>query len=179
MNHQTVSEAREGWKKTIAADGGSCPCCDRWGKIYGRAINKTMAKSLKWLYDACQDAPSLRDWIDVPNTAPKSVLRSNQLATLRWWGLVERRLPEPDENVKHTGMWRMTLRGMDFVEGKLLVPRKVFTYNGDVVSVSDDQVAFKECTGNFDIDATMTSTSPLFPKLLTPPVVQGDGFFNI
>ena len=165
----TIQDAREAWKKTIHGDGGVCPCCDRFGKVYARALNKTMILSLQWLYKANQEA-GLREWIDVPNTAPKSVLRSNQLASLRWWGLVERQLPDPeDKKVKHSGKWRVTLRGLDFVEGSLLVPRKVSTYNGEVVSFSDDEVAIKDVVADFNYEAVMTTThipesKALFPK---------------
>ena len=155
---QTIQEAREAWKATIHGDGGTCPCCERFGKVYARALNKTMVASLKWL--ASQNVEKgLREWIDVPNTAPKSVLRSNQLATLRWWGLVERQLPDPnDKKVKHSGMWRVTLRGMDFVEGRLLVPKKVSTYNGEVVGVSDEVIAIGEVKAGFDYEATIAPT---------------------
>lgn len=162
----TLNQARQQWRDTIHKDGGVCPCCDRWGKVYGRGINATMAASLEWLYTV-NLAKGLRTWIDVPNTAPKSVVRSNQLATLRWWGLVERQSPSPDDkSVKHTGMWRITLRGMDFVEGKILIPKKVFTYNGEVVSFGSEEVAFAECKGKFDFAAIM-ATQPETEKLTT------------
>jgi len=169
-SHQTLQEARSGWKSTIHGDGGICPCCDRWGKVYSRAINSTMALSLQWLYDANMKA-GVRCWVDVPNSAPKEVLRSNQLATLRWWGLVERELPDPeDKKRKFSGNWRITLRGMDFVEGRALVPKKVMTYNGDVVGSSDEMTTFEACKGaGFNYSSVMTTTfvagtDRLFPK---------------
>lgn len=153
-----LEQQRLAWKKTIHGDGGECPCCDRFGKVYARAINKTMADSLKWLYDE-NNAKGPREWIDVPNTAPKEVLRSNQLPTLRWWGLVEREAADPKGKKKHSGHWRVTLKGMDFVEGKTLVPRKVYTYNGDVVGMSDDDTDYDSCLKrSFDIKATMAET---------------------
>lgn len=152
---QSISDAKDSWRTIIHNDGGVCPCCDRWGKVYGRAINKTMADSLEWLYHK-NTAMGVRTWIDVPNTAPTFVIRSNQLPTLRWWGLVERQEKDPTDKLqKHSGKWRITLKGADFVEGKLLVPKKVFTYNGEVTSTSDELVAFSNCTGDFDYEATM------------------------
>lgn len=151
----TLLDAKAGWRKTIHGKGGNCPCCERFGKVYARALNKTMVESLKWLADQ-NTAKGLREWIDVPNTAPKAVLRSNQLASLRWWGLVERQLPDPgDKKAKHSGMWRVTLRGMDFVEGRLLVPKKVSTYNGEVVSTSDEMVSITSLFPGFNYSAVM------------------------
>lgn len=157
-----LEQLRQTWKSTIHGDGGKCPCCDRFGKVYARGINETMAKSLQWLYNQNM-TKGMREWIDVPNTADKAVLRTNQLATLRWWGLVERMTPPPDEKknkTKHSGMWRITLKGMDFVEGRTTTARQVFTYAGEVVGQTDDeQITFDDCKGKkFSIDSTMTQT---------------------
>lgn len=160
MEEKTLIQARDEWRETIHNDGGVCPCCARWGKVYNRQINGTMAFSLAWLYGQ-NKKKGIREWIDVPNTAPKFVLRSNQLSTLRWWGLVERQLPEPDDTNKHSGMWRMTLRGMDFVDNLVLVPKKVFTYNGEVVKVSDELVSFESCKDKrFDYNEVMSGSTP-------------------
>ena len=43
---ELLEQLRAAWRSTIEEDGGHCPCCDRWGKIYSRTLNKTMAKSL-------------------------------------------------------------------------------------------------------------------------------------
>jgi hypothetical protein len=125
-----------------------------------------MASSLKWLYTQNQ-AKGFREWIDVPNTAPKEVLRSNQLPTLRWWGLVERESPDPKSKKKHSGHWRITLKGMDFVEGKTLVPKKVMTYNGDVVGMSDDDTNYEDCLKrSFDYKDVMQETHIVESKKL-------------
>lgn len=143
-NIDSLASLRSGWKDTIHGDGGKCPVCDRFGAVYDRKINESMAKALLWLYDRNTDL-GVRTWIDVPNTAPASLLRTNQLSTLRWWGLVERQQPEPGSKTKHSGMWRITLKGADFVEGKLLVPLKVFTYAGEVVGFSDELTDYMSC----------------------------------
>ncbi len=155
----TLDQAKQEWLATIHGKGGDCPCCNRWGKVYSRNINKTMVQSLRWLYDACAEKPR-GAWINVPNTAPKSVLRSNQLATLRWWGLVERQPTSPQDNRKHSGMWRITLAGMDFVEGLTCVPKKVFTCNGEVVSHGPELVDINTISAGFDFHATMAGSVP-------------------
>ena len=132
---------KEIWRNTIKGDGGHCPVCDRWGKIYGRAINNTMARSLIWL---CAAPTEDNGWVDVPNKAPRAVIRSNQLPTLHWWNLVER-LGSENAKQKHSGMWRPTALGLDFVNGNAQVPRKVFTYNNKVQAYSLDMVRINEC----------------------------------
>jgi hypothetical protein len=133
---------RYNWRIIIENDGGHCPVCDRWGKIYGRTLNETMAKSLIWLVGAQKDADA---WVDVPMTAPRWLVKSNQLPTLKWWGLVERLPNSGDSKNKHSGMWRSTTSGCDFVKRKVRVSKKVFTYNDSVEGFSDEKVTIDEC----------------------------------
>lgn len=171
---QTIQEAKDAWHATIHADGGQCPVCERFGKVYTRVLNKTMMHGLQWLYDANMQK-GLREWVNVPETAPKEVLRSNQLASLRWWGLVERQLPAPDDKKsKHSGKWRITLRGCDFVEGKLEVPLKVQTYNAEAIGFSDDLVTFSKVRGDFDYGSLVTAAAPssLASKFFLPSTLE-------
>ena len=158
-----LQELRRKWRNCIEDDGGHCPVCDRWGKVYARSINKTMAFSLLWLMSAKSND---KGWVDVPNVAPKSIVRSNQLPTLRWWGLVER-IASSDPSYKHSGMWRVTQKGLDFANHKIMVPHTVFTYKGEVESFGEKHVLLSECfKNNFDYQEIMgTLFSPNQQKL--------------
>lgn len=139
---QLISDLRSDWQKTIEHDGGHCPVCDRWGKIYGRNINKTMAVSLIWLASA---QPDEEGWIDVPIKAPRWVIRSNQLPTLKWWGLVERKPNDKESKNKHSGMWRATEQGKQFARRDSVVPRRAFTYNDEVLGFSIEEIYIDQC----------------------------------
>lgn len=159
-----LEEIRAEWQSTIAKEGGVCCVCDRWGKIYGRNINKTMAVSLLWLAQAPHDD----GWVDVPNKAPRWVIRSNQLPTLKWWGLVERRPNDADSTNKHSGMWRVTPAGKAFALEGLSVPKRAFTYNDEVLGFGDDLVKIKDCFKTyFDYQEVM--------NLYFPGVEDGQG----
>ena len=151
-----LQSLKEDWEHTIHHEGGTCPVCDRWGKVYGRTINMSMARSLIWL---CREASkNISEWVDVPNTAPRSVIRTNQLPTLAWWGLVER-CPKNDANkTKYSGLWRPTEKGWKFYRGQINVPHKVFTYNNEVEGFSDNLVFINECFETmFDYQEVMSS----------------------
>lgn len=149
---------RNMWRDTIEGDGGKCPCCNRWGKIYARNINETMCRSLIWLAYARANA---RGWVDVPETAPRWLVRSNQLATLRWWNLVER-LPSEDPDAKHSGLWRVTDLGRDFVAGKVQVPKTAYTYNGEVEYMSSGTISVSDCFGKrFSYAEVMAAQAPV------------------
>ena len=149
-----LAELRALWRTAIEDEGGHCPCCDRWGKIYPRSLNETMARSLVWLAHHSTNG----DWVDVPKRAPRWLVRSNQLPTLRWWGLVER-LDTEDKTKKHSGLWRATQRGILFAQNRLQVPKKVYTYNAEVEGFSEELVTIKDCVERFDYSAVMESNT--------------------
>mgnify|MGYP003113266639 CR=1 FL=1 len=167
---KTLEDAKSDWLYAINGDGGHCPCCDRWGKIYPRHFNSSMARALIWLVgegrkwtDVPNTAPNLsrrlpsqrRKWTDVPNTAPKWLTRTNQLPTVRWWGLAERQKSE-DPAVKHSGMWCATQRGIDFAHGRISVPQKVYTYNAEVVRFGEKNIRIEQTfKTKFDYEQVM------------------------
>jgi len=139
----TLEDARKVWRATIESDGGYCPCCTRWGKIYARNLNETMCRSLIWLTKA---RANQHGWVDVPETAPRWLVRSNQLPTLRWWGLVER-IASDNPDAKHSGLGRPTMLGISFSTCNVAVPKTAFTYKGEVEYMSDDAVTIADCFG--------------------------------
>jgi len=149
-----LEELRGIWRVVIGDEGGYCPCCDRWGKIYPRSLNETMARSLVWLAHHSANG----DWVDVPKRAPRWLVQSNQLPTLRWWGLVERHGTD-DPTKKHSGIWRATKRGVLFAQNRLQVPKKVYTYNAEVEGFSEELVTIKDCVGSFDYSAVMENNA--------------------
>lgn len=142
MSELTLAAARKHWFEDVITDeGGHCPCCDRYGKQYKRKMNRTMAASLIWLQNAGAG------WIDVPKQAPKWVVRTNQLSTLKWWGLIERYPADPGGKVKHSGLWRMTTEGSLFAMGLTQAPAWVITYNDEPIEFSDTLIYIEDALG--------------------------------
>jgi len=160
MGQTTLAESRSLWAETIKGKGGHCPCCDRWGKIYPRHFNSTMAHSLIWLARHQQQNNEENNvWCDVPNTAPQEVTRTNQLPTTRWWGLTERK-PSNDGKTKHTGWWRVTEKGMSFATGMIRIPKVAFTYAGEILYFGDDLIHIKDAFETpFDYEQVMLPLS--------------------
>jgi len=157
----TLEEAREAWAKIAKSDGGDCPCCDRFGKWYRRGINRTMAAGVVWLAVMSADG----EWIEVPKKGPRWMIASNQFTTMRWWGLVERNLPMPDEDKKFSGFWRATELGIKWSKGEIKVPKYVWTYNNTVMEFEGPMVLVSECLENFSYKEVMdASYEPRKPK---------------
>ena len=140
---------RDHWRKTIEDVGGYCPCCERWGKIYKRPLNSTMARSLMWLVNT----PHRGDgWTHVPDVAPTWLLRAPQLTSLSYWGLV---VPFSKESkLLSSGLWKPTNNGIRFAHNELRVPKYVFLYNNRVLETTGEDVSIVECLGDkYDYNA--------------------------
>jgi hypothetical protein len=133
--------------------GVTCPCCDQYARTYKRKINATMIRSLIWIIRRSQETDE--GWVDVPRDAPKWVTRTNQHTTLKWWGMLERKSND-DSTKKHSGIWRPTPVGIQFVHGQRAVPEYVLHYNNTIVGWSDTQTDIREALQNkFDYQEMM------------------------
>jgi len=124
--------------------GIRCPCCDKFVKRYRRKFNSSMARSLIWLHKQTVTCGS--GWVDVPLVAPRWLVRTNQLPSVRWWGLIERH-PSTDEAKKHSGLWRPTEKGIYFALKKIRVQSTAVTYNGSIVGFEGDEISIEDALG--------------------------------
>ena len=156
MDDLTVlKELKQEWDNTIAKSGGYCPCCDRWGKINAFTLHHNLALALKWMYEYTKR--SSKPWVYVVEEAPRQVLRTRSFAGLEYWGLIRRHPTVKSEvdtshgdklgKTRSSGLWQITALGIDFVEGKTLMPKKVFVYNKIVQGKTVATVSFEDCLG--------------------------------
>ena len=149
---------REAHAETMrnADKGVDCPCCGRYVKRYAHTLNAGRARALVWLVGASCDG---REWLHVPTVGPRWLVKTNQHPTLLWWQLAERREHDgTDDGLTAQGWYRPTQRGVDFAHGRIDVPRKVHTYNGDVLDVSDEMTTIETAVGErFDIAEEMSA----------------------
>tara|TARA_R100001460_G_scaffold13563_2_gene30512 strand:+ start:52 stop:639 length:588 start_codon:yes stop_codon:yes gene_type:complete len=157
-NEYLLSEARE-YVKDNLDDGIRCPCCNKWVRRYKRKFNTTMAKSLLWLVNQSKG----NEWIDVPNLGPDWLIRSNQLPTTRWWGLIERPKENQDKkalekDLKHSGSWRATKKGIAFAYNSISIPSTAITYDGNVEALIGKKIKIQDTVGiNFSYSEIMSS----------------------
>ena len=150
----TLEQAGHIWGSVIKSEGGHCPVCDRWGKLYRRGISASMARQLIWL---CLQDPREDGWVDVQRTAPVWLLRSPQLGTLRHWGMV---LDAPVKGVKSrtAGLWKPTAIGLEFAYNRISVPKYKYIYNDTVFDTEGADVTILDCIGeHFDYNELMNA----------------------
>jgi hypothetical protein len=147
----TLEQAGHIWYNIIKSDGGHCPVCDRWGKLYRRGISANMARQLVWL---CQQTPREDGWVDVQNTAPKWLLRAPQIGTLRHWNMVTdapvaetKSKSKRKSKARSAGLWKPTAIGLEFVHNRISVPKYKYVYNDTVFDTEGPDVTILDCIG--------------------------------
>lgn len=135
----------ENWR-----EGVDCPACSQLVKLYKRKLTSGMAKALIRLY--LEANKSTTEFIHITQLGH---LNGGEFAQLKRWGLI---LDEPnDDTTKRTsGMWSITKKGVSFVQGKLEVPKYIFTYNMLNIEVSEEKTDIRDALGNkFDYEELM------------------------
>ena len=160
-NDALLGSARRALKDNALGKGGVCPCCGGFARFYERRINATMAKCLVWLVG---ESGTSRAWVNLPKQAPRWLLRSNQLATLRHWELVEKRENE-NPKIKSSGIWRPTPIGRAWVVGKVRIPTHAVIYKGDTIGNFGDAHTVQEALGSDTFDYERLMAGPMFWEL--------------
>ena len=121
--------------------GGTCPCCGQYVKMYRYSIAGVAAACLIRLYGSPEGA-----FVPV-NSIARGHGVGGHWARLRRWGLIEEAINE-DTKKRTSGLWRITARGREFVDNKILVPKYVLIYNGTVFGFEGGMVSIRGCLGN-------------------------------
>ncbi len=152
--HDSLSEARNRYFIAAEAQGGVCPCCDRWGKYNSYTLNSGMARSMIWLFQ-WHMKNGILIYCHLPTQADRTVLTSNSIGKLRHWGLVERE-PSDDPAKPKSGSYRLTAHGIEFVYGRIDATRKIFIYNDRLVGRGEDQTNIRQAlTDKFNYQELM------------------------
>lgn len=128
----------------------TCPCCDQIVKVYKRLINKGMIADLARL--AKLSDPNQYIHINDFTTAHSN----REIGNCKWWGLVER-MHNDDPKKKTSGMYRITQKGRDFIEGKVMVRKYALVYNSECLGFEGGSVLVTDCDKGFNYEELMSS----------------------
>lgn len=143
---QHLKRLKDDWDETISGDGGCCPVCGKFGKVYKYKLSQALALSLKWIVDH-GDADG---WVDVQTRGPRWMLRAKTYPLLVHWNMIEDKAPR-------SGIWRATAVGREFLEGLDVAPKAVYVYDNHVMAIDAEETTFRGCFGvKFDFDELMS-----------------------
>lgn len=127
-----------------------CPCCGCDRQVYRRKISSSHAHDLLWMYRHAYRYPADRyaSWRD---ELQRGNILSTDFASIAYWRLIES-TGEDHPRYPSRGHWRLTPKGIDFVLGRVRVPKYCFDYYGDR-HLAGDPVTIWQCLGEqFDYD---------------------------
>lgn len=153
FEQEYLAKIRKDYLKVLEGKGGDCPCCKRHGKYNGYSITKTDARFLVWIFtNGDKDG-----WVHTPTQAPREFLQAKSFTNLRYWALIEN-YPNDNKKIKGSGLWRITKKGIKYMQGEMQLPKKAFVFDRTLMGFSEKQVYFKECfKENFDLEQVMNS----------------------
>lgn len=154
---KTLDEAREFIADGMMEPGGvDCPCCSQKVKLYSRHLNSGMARALIAIYHEEEHGKYFE--VCKRLLANQSInAMALEFSKLKFWELIEK---SPSEKGAVTaGNWRITDRGVAFVEGLLEVPRTAFVFNNKLMAYSEDVTDInKALADKFDYEELMEGT---------------------
>lgn len=152
----TIAEGRAWLEGVMYDDGGECPCCTQYVKVYRRKISALAAAAL-----IVMERTHGTGWCDLPaivgGLSPRA--KGGDEAKTRYWGLIE---PQPGtlDASQHRGIWRLTALGVSFARGEVTVPKYALVYDGRCLDLTGEQVAIADALGErFDYNELMGRAS--------------------
>lgn len=140
---ETIEQARDYLRGRMKNGLGSkCPVCTQYVRRYNRPITSAMAYCLILIHKSGKNEFfHVEDWLKEQN-CPSSI--RGDFAKLRFWGLIEQMedLKREDESSR-VGYYKITPKGVDFVNGVIKVPRSVKIFNNQFFGFSEKETDIK------------------------------------
>lgn len=135
--------------------GCTCPICGHYAKEYERHITTAMVKTL-WIVKQWfeKNDPGLdKKWLQVENYVAELPLKirplhrgaSSNFSLLKHWGFIVQRPGVRADGSNRIGYWRITQKGIEFLNDKMKVPKFAVIYNNKLIRFSDDPVSVRDC----------------------------------
>jgi hypothetical protein len=131
----------QGWLREQVDDGARCPCCTQLAKVYRRRIHHTIAKSLIAVYQLA--TPQNEGWVHVPS----QISPACEIGKARYWGLIEESTT-PRGDGGRAGWWRLTAKGVAFVEGREGVRRIARIYDSRCLGFDGEFIYIAQALGS-------------------------------
>ncbi len=154
---KTVDEAKQYLRDNLQK-GAHCPVCTQWARMNKMPFHSGMALTLIFIYKATMQGKTDNGWLHVENYLVEIGSKIKGVhSKLEYWGLLERKPNLDDPKKKENGFWRITEKGKLFVEGKLVVPSHVKTFNKKQYGFSQKNIDIRGALGKkFDYSELMS-----------------------
>ena len=131
--------------------GTHCKACGQPAKVYHNKFNSAMARNAIWLYPHFKKHPD--DWLEVGKYLVQNHRRYDGVhSKLCVYEMMHKNTEaRPITGAKSCGLYRMTEKGIAFVEERIKVPSHWTQYNGEVLHFDGDDIGIRDALGkHFD-----------------------------
>ena len=137
--------------------GYTCPCCGLFVKRYTRTFNSNMAIALIALYRYSENK-----FVHLEEFLQKhGYQRCGDAAYLVHYGFLEKKLGEREDGSKRNGHYKLTGRGLMFVEGKIKANKNFLIFNNKCEGFKGDMIDIFGALGNkFNYNQLMGINEP-------------------
>lgn len=129
----TLAEARK-FVRDSREFGAECPCCGQIAKIYKRSPYRRIVVALMRLYWLNRQKEG---WYYIDSIYGAGDKKGGDFAKLRFWGLVVLKSQSIGDK-RTSGLWHITVRGIEFVERKLRIQPNALIYNNECFGFSGE-----------------------------------------
>jgi hypothetical protein len=150
---RTVAEVRrELFNAENIRKGQTCPCCNKFMKMYHWTFLKSMVQALAYFYKYHQEHGGntfvhFEDYLR-QNDATKCRGAFNYL---KYWNMIEK-CDTSDDTVKARGYYRILPKGIAFLKGEIAVPKSMWLYDDEVKEWDTIEVRVKDIYKNFNYE---------------------------
>ena len=127
MNKEFLERLKNGSKT-------NCECCGRYAQAYNRRLHTSVCLQLIMLYKL----GGAGAYVHASKLIPVGVTGAGDFTKAKYWGLIQE-IPNNRE-VKSSGHWMLTERGVEFVNNKLTIPEVAVVYDDTVLEYKGRQV---------------------------------------
>lgn len=137
--------------------GTHCPCCNQFVKVYKRKLNSGMAISLIDIYKMHLNV-GIASWLQVNKELTDiGKIAYPAYASLHYWGLLEAKNNILNPAKKHSGLWKITPLGIEFVKNQTTVQKYAILYNKKLLKLDGIDINIKDALGSkFNYTQLMT-----------------------
>lgn len=144
---ETIKDAKE-YLRNNFEEGAECPCCGQFVKQYSRLFDSGLARFAIALYRLTKGMSGLsRNKDDIRKRAGMEKLQATNYGIIEFWNIAVK-TKNDDDSKRTSGLWKLTPKGVAFVEGRLLIPKYAKTYDNKCQGFSDTRITIKEALGN-------------------------------
>lgn len=140
----TLDGAKRRVREGVLEGGIDCPCCGARCRQYRRHLYSTVAAELIALYKITHVEGQESAHVSELMRAVPHRGGGGDMAHARWWGLCSATDTQHVSERPRTGYWKITTKGVLFVQGKIRVPAYAVLYRGGCLGLGGPKVSIKD-----------------------------------